>query len=373
MERRLMKIFTTLLILLIITSLGVFPATTVADKSGQDKAMDFMKKVLPINTSKYTIHLRIDTAPNGKALFNYNITNLQYELSRGESKLYVDFTIENDILTSCCIYPREEQVITKKQYTNLLEAVTDFLETYQIYTKTDSNNLITILKNVDLNKNSTITNENTKLIIITAFHPSMERNIITFRWVQVINGAEYPSFELTFDKDKSLFLSVDDSRTLYTIGDTSINISKEQAMDIALENLKQYSYEMSNGSIVSDLKASKANVVAKLWVWPPIDYEFKPYWDVRTYLDEVYPGSVFCIATFIWANNGEIISYGNSGPFDSSDYVGYETPATLPNSTLLIIVLTTIVTTISVVSIIGLVIKKKHKYLNSAKFRYHTQ
>jgi hypothetical protein len=44
MERRLMKIFTTLLILLIITSLEVFPATTVADKSSQDKACGFYGK-----------------------------------------------------------------------------------------------------------------------------------------------------------------------------------------------------------------------------------------------------------------------------------------------------------------------------------------
>jgi hypothetical protein len=345
-------------VLLIVTSLQVFPHTIRANQTSQDKAMDFMENVLPINTSKYTITLRIDTAAKGRSLFNYNISDLQYELSRGSSRVYVDFRIENDIISCCNIYPTEGPVITNKQYSNLHDAVADFLKTYQTYSKIDSNKLLSMLDDVNITEDPAITIENTKLTITTTLHPSMERNVITFKWVQVINGVEYPSLELTFDKDKCLFLQVADDRVLYTISDTAINISKEQAIDIALENLAQYSYEMSDGSIVSDLKASKDNAVAKLTV-SRSNYEFRPLWDVRILLDEEYPGSVFCIATFICTSNGEILSHGPSGPFNGSDYMSYETPSTTPDNTSIVIVIVAISAITIVASAIGLAIKKK--------------
>ena len=361
MEKRLTKLFITMFVLLIVTSLQVFPHTIRANQTSQDKAMDFMENVLPINTSKYTITLRIDTAAKGRSLFNYNISDLQYELSRGSSRVYVDFRIENDIISCCTIYPREGPVITNKQYSNLHDAVADFLKTYQTYSKIDSNKLLSMLDDVNITEDSTITIENTKLTITTTLYPSLGRNVITFKWVQVINGVEYPSLELTFDKDKCLFLQIADDRVLYTISDTAINISKEQAIDIALENLAQYSYEMSDGSIVSDLKASKDNAVAKLTV-SRSNYEFRPLWDVRIFLDEEYPGNVFCIATFIWVNNGEIISYGPSGPFGGSDYEGYKTPSTSLDNTLKAAFVVITLTTAIAASIIGwLVIKKKRK------------
>ena len=42
------------------------------------------------------------------------------------------------------------------------------METYQSYTKIDSNKLITMLDNIDITKKSTLTTENTKLTITHA-------------------------------------------------------------------------------------------------------------------------------------------------------------------------------------------------------------
>ena len=316
MKKRLVKIFVPLLALLIVTFLGVFPAPIVADQASQDKTMDFMEQVLPIDLSKYNINLKTDSTRNGTPPFfddNRKVTDLYYELSSESSMVYVDFRIEKDTIICCAVYPTEGQAITNKQYTNLYDAVTDFLKTYQTYAKIDSNNLMAMLNNVDLNKNSTITTENIKLTITTTPYPSLESNVITFRWVQVINGAEYPSMELIFDKDKCLFFSVGDDRLLYKLGDTSVNISEEQAINIAVENLKNYSYEMADGSIVKDFDVSNYGWVAELKTAPfdYVDYELRPYWDVRIFFDEIYPGNVFAISTFIWANTGEIISCGN--------------------------------------------------------------
>jgi len=137
--------------------------------------------------------------------------------------------------------------------------------------------------------------------------------------MQVINGVEYTGIHLTFDK-MGVFLSFGDDRPLFTIGDTAVNISKEQAITIAIENLKFYSYDMPDGSIVKDFKVSKENIEAIL-VTVPVDYELRPYWDIRMLLDEVYPGNVHGITAFIDANTGEVISYSNmafGGIYDDS-------------------------------------------------------
>jgi hypothetical protein len=231
-----------------------------------------------------------------------------------------------------------------------------------IYTKIDSSNLIAMLNNVDITKDSTVTKENTKLTITNSY--LLGRNQIVFSWVQVINGVESRiGTSLEFDTDGN-FISLGDSRTLYTLGDMSVNISEKQAIDIALENLKHYSYDMYEGEVVKDFKVSRNNIVATL-VTASVDYELRPYWDVRMTIDKVYPGNVHGITAFIWANTGEIISYSNmayGGTYNVDGSVGFsDTELASSSDNTLVIVVATIVVVIVVALAIGLVVKKKHR------------
>jgi hypothetical protein len=364
-EKYLMKKFVALFALLLVASLVVFPAATSASQTtNQEKAMDFIEKVLPsnIDLSKYTITLKGDStlleirSPEG-----YNVEDVSYSLT-SENSLLVGFSIENSVIKSCNIYPLEGQAITNKPYTNLCDAVTDFLKAYQVYTNIDSNNLIQMLNNVDLTKNSTITQENTKLTINP--HALGSEHYINFKWENIINDVAYTKLDITF-YDTYLLRSVIDTRKLYTIGDTSINISMDKAIDIAIEGLKSYSYEMPDGSIVKDFKVSKENVFATLET-ATFDYELRPYWDVRMILDEVYPGNVFGLSAFIWANTGEIISYSNmaTGGIDYADNANpsnVEPQPAISNNNTLVAVALTVIAVIIAASAISLIIKKNHK------------
>ncbi|MDR2719500.1 MAG: hypothetical protein LBC03_01680 [Nitrososphaerota archaeon] len=360
-----LKFFASLFALLLVASLAVFPAATRADQTNQEKAVDFMEKVLPIDLSKYTITLKADTTqtdvpqPEG-----YNMQSLLYSLSSENSELTAAFNIEKGKISWCSITPLSGQVITSKQYANLQDAVIDFLKTYQTYTKIDSNNLMKMLDNIDITKNSTITAENTKLTIDSRiFGPD---HLTNFRWEHMINGAAYTYLDLTFDSKTNFLLSVIDSRAIYTIGDTSINISKEQAINIALEYLQFYSYEMPDGSIIKDIKASKDNAIATLET-ARFDYEFRPYWDVRMLLDEVYPGNVFALSAFIWANNGEIIEFGNmaTGGIIYPDEVnvsdGTSVSDVVPPDNTLLFAFVAVVAVVVAALAVGLAVKKKRK------------
>jgi hypothetical protein len=391
-QKYLTKIFAPLLVVLIATSFfGAFsasvagqtavaqdnvPAPTPATGStppldpsqtaaAQEKAMDIIKNVMSVDLSKYTIELQINSIMDGVPLANDNrkITNLMYALTPIESKdensvIEVYFAVEKDVVMNYFITPVSSQVITTTQYANQHEAVKGFLEKYQTYTTIDSGNLIATLDNADLSKNSTTTKENTKLTVLANSFFGTEQ--ATLRWTYTVNGADYTALEISVNTD-GFVISVYDTRALYTIGDTSINISKEQAIDIALENLKDYSYDMFDGVVVSDFKVSRDNIVATL-VTGPVDYELRPYWDLRMMLDEVYPGNVQGITAFIGANTGEVISYSNmalGGDYtDNTNYTGAE--PTSPNYTLTAVMVTVIVAAIAIVTI-GLMIKRKRK------------
>jgi hypothetical protein len=347
------------------TGSNTSPLDTSQTTAAQEKAMDIIKNVMSVDLSKYTIELKINSIMDGSPLANDNrkITNLMYALTPIESKdengvIEVYFTVEKDVITNYFITPVSSQVITTTQYANQQEAVKGFLEKYQTYTTIDSGNLIAMLDNADLSKNSTTAKENTKLVVSNSLFGTTEQT--TLRWTHTVNGADYTALEIGVNTDGAV-ISVYDTRALYTIGETSINISKEQAIDIALENLTDYSYDMFDGAVVSDFKVSRDNIVATL-VTGPVNYELRPYWDLRMMLDEVYPGNVQGITAFIGANTGEVISYSNmalGGDYtDNTNYTNAE--ATSPDYTLTAVMATVIVVAIALVTI-GLMTKRKRK------------
>ena len=346
--------------MLIATSLiGVFPAT--AANQPTDKYTAFMENVLSVDIAKYDIEL---TSNFTNDILGRKITYMRYELISEQSNLGIIFSIEKGIITSCSVSLLDGKVLTTKQYSSQLAAVEGFLEKYQAYSEIDSNNLIAMLHNVDITKNSTITMENMKLTITNIFVGEISQTSLL--WTQVANGADYNLFDVTFDKEKN-FVTMGESRGVFIIGDTSVNISEAQAIDIALENLQFYSYEMPDGSVVKDFKVSRDAVVATLATYSGA-YELRPYWDIRMFLDEVAPGNVLGITAFIWANTGEIIEYGNmatGGTYYPDNTIDNTNPTdnaivSTPNSNVLIIGVTVgVIKAIIATSI--LVAKKKQK------------
>ncbi|MDR2202924.1 MAG: hypothetical protein LBE76_01185 [Nitrososphaerota archaeon] len=337
------------------------PSQTIA---AQEKALNIIQNVIQTDLSKYNLELKINSIMDGLPLSDIDrkITNLMYALTPIESNdnensvIEIAFTFEKNVLTSYFITPIDTQNISTTQHANCRDAIASFLEKYQQNTNIDSNNLITMLNNVNLSKNSTTTQKNTKFDILVSTFWGAEQTQL--KWTHTINGADYTKLEISVNAD-NIIISVYDTRALYTIGDASVNISKEQAIDIALGNLKYYSYALFDGEVVTDFKVSRSNVVAKL-VTSPVGYELRPYWDVKMMLDEVYPGNVHGIAVGIWANTGEFTAYSNMA------YGGYDVDDDVSDAgsyDYLIVFVVVVIVVVAVVALaFGLTTKKKtHK------------
>ena len=338
------------------------PSQTAA---AQEKALNIMRNVICVDFSKYNLVLESSSIDDAKPLSEdtREITSLWYVLIPLENVgdktagINIFFDLERDVVTSYYIVPIA-QIAANTQYTSQRNAIVGFLEKYQVYTNIDSSNLIAMINDVDLTKNSTTTQENTRLKVSANSLWGISQ--VNLRWTHTANGVDYTALEISVNAE-GFVTYLHDDRALYKIGDTSVNISMEQAVDIAIENLRTYSYKMPDGSVVKDFKMDKDATLPVLGV-VPVDYVLRPYWDISMYLDEVYPGNVFGIKVFIWANTGEIISYGNmaDGGISSIDAVNFSDADSSSGNMWVFVGVTIIAVAVAAIAI-GVVVKRRHR------------
>lgn len=329
MKKLLTRICVQLFIVLVVTSFGVFPISYTTDSHAEDLSRAFIDNALPVDLSKYNItlesHTTIDVIPilgaDGVPI-NMIKDTLQYTLKSEESTLRVRCRVQNNVVYYCSMDTVEGQVISEKQYVSLIDAAKSFLEKYQTYSKIDSVNLIDILDNADVTKNSSTIIGNTRFTISSINYYGVER--IYFKWAYTLNGADYTSLQIGFEKNGVLATFRDD-RDVYSIGDTTVNISHKQAIAIATEYSETYSYAMSDGSRVSGFNVTEDQSTAKLVAYPINSIVLRPYWHVELYLNQTYPGYVEGLTIYVWANSGEVflcsnIAHGGSENSDNSDF-----------------------------------------------------
>ena len=299
----------TVSIILMFKQLEVQPIMASDVKS---EALSFVKNVLPIDTSQYNMTLKrfVAQPPSSQGL----VTNalliavaqefVTYNLNSKDSSIDVYCAFTDNSLSNCNIYI-EKGSITGQSYSSNLNAAKDFLEKYQDYSGLNSTEMINMLSNADPTKNSTKTSGNLSL---TIKNQDSSDNIIggmtDFRWEITINGCNYPALEVSFSN--GFLYSLIDQRALYSTSSTTVNISKEKAIDIAMQSVGNYSYQMPNGAWVSgfQIKSSEATLV------PLVRYSnsLYPCWQVKLYADKMYPGSVNGFWVSIWADNGQVYS-----------------------------------------------------------------
>ncbi len=203
------------------------------------------------------------------------------------------------------MYVLKGSVISDQPYTDVVDIAKSFLQKYQAFSSLDSREMIAMLSNVDPTKNATVTLGNLKL---TVSHKDLTGTVfgdtIEFRWVQTFNGCDYLPVSIGFSD--GVFSGFLDHRGIYKIGDTSVNISKEQAIKIAMEAIKNYSYRMSDDWVVTGFDVIEEQAVANLHSQVKESNVLYPVWSVTLPLNGTYPGSVRELLVVIWAGSGEV-------------------------------------------------------------------
>ncbi len=276
----------------------------------KDRALDFIENVLPLDISKYNVTLIQDEVSSPFQPDDPTIEIMDYVLESSESKLDVSCAFTNDVLTGCILSVANGSVLPVQTSSNLIDTARLFLVKYQAFTGDNLTEMMNTLSLTDGTKSLTVISGNVKLNLQNVDIGNEEIDTI-FCWLYTFNGVDYTALGVTFRN--GVFYALRDDRSLYKIGNTDVNITKEQAIDIAMKYVQNYSYTGVTGSDenpqyveIGGFNITKENITAELNTYPRESSTLYPYWSVQLPLTETYPGNIWALQVSIWADSGEV-------------------------------------------------------------------
>ena len=275
-------------------SWGASPTTAVA----------FLRDVVYFDLTKYASTLESATVEYRAELGGIVEEIMKWSLTYDSSKVDVTFVFRNSSFYSYLL-----QVIEGTPYyyellpNNPIDSAKGILERYQQYSGTSHlEPMINMLEVAETSGNFEQTTGNIKLIRSGTTETKIEFQYTT-------NNIDYQAKTVVLSFDEYGFLeSFSDSWPLYSIGSTQVNISKEEAIDIAMEYAQKCTWT-ANGQTVNNFILEKDDAKAELW--PHVRDEplsLIPYWYVTIPLDGIYPGQVTLIAIGLWADTGGFVA-----------------------------------------------------------------
>lgn len=290
---------------------------TEQDKILQDNALRFLTNVAKLNTSSYHVEVFIDDTPGP----NYDKT-LKFNLTSGETKLDVLFLFRDNSLFWCTIYPvTGSPAFTTPKSSDVLSTAKDTLDRLQAFSAKEY--LPTVRSMLD-----TVTELRNSKTTIADFTQeiAVSGNTVRISWEPFANGLSNPQNKLTLEFENGHLSFFADYLSMFKIGSSDVKISEQEAIKIALEYARNYSWVQDNQT-VSNVNVLDSPVIANISLQNKGNNTLYPYWNIWLPLDKMYPGGVTAFHVGIWADTGEVafitpIGYGgdpNAVPSESQE------------------------------------------------------
>jgi hypothetical protein len=301
--------FTFFLCVLVVT----FAVSSVASPVYSDeltvpeKALAFLEDVVMLEMTEYNVTLEIGDARYPDELHGLAQHNVLCTLVSGESEMEAVFSFKNGSFAYCMLGTLDLPLYSEPQPTNIVDAVKDFLQRYQVYTGDpdfdgvrDYAEMRSILDTVDVTESVTAMLDRVQLEVISG------TGFTLFVWEYILDGVAFPWMTLEF---RSGFVcGFDDNWRLYTAGSTDIKFSEEEAVNVALEHLEDFSWTAGDEEVTEFEIVEEPRTVELITTMSREPLTLNPCWQIELYLDKTYPGNINRISVAIWADTGEVIS-----------------------------------------------------------------
>ena len=204
------KKISIIVILGLLTLAGQFYVVQSTSSTAQDRALAFIEDVLPIDSSKWNIELKVDSnATDTREHLDINNISasendrvLIYFLGSmvgTADSIEVIFIIRDSTFLQGVMNidnsPTYRQ--TYRQFMTSIsdDNVTNFLAKYQSWSGLDSTKMIEMLSNLNITENKSISSNN---ILMTVQHPSDDKTELSWTF---LNGSDSREFRISFQKD----------------------------------------------------------------------------------------------------------------------------------------------------------------------------
>ncbi|MEM3000550.1 MAG: hypothetical protein QXX34_08520 [Candidatus Bathyarchaeia archaeon] len=297
-------------------------------------ARKFLEKVLEIDLSRYTIWFNNSLVLPNDLGFRPRTVDLLYrfkEVSRNstDEAFSVSFTFINDKLAYCNFYINGP-FSSKKVSTDILDKAKGIVNKYIAWFSAEyAVPMLQMATPIQTLGNYTKIEDNVKFTITC--EPDVDTGEIGFvriGWNHFENGITFQrkTLSLSFTHDTLIFV---DTWNLYRVGSAALSISERDAVRIAKEAVKNYTYTAAD-YVGKTVVVGNFTVLGKL-LYVDLDtdcrsdyYTLYPFWEVYLCLDTMYLGGVTGLRVQIWADTGEVIGIYSTGSL--------ATPNSTPNA-----------------------------------------
>jgi DNA-binding transcriptional ArsR family regulator len=269
------------------------------------QAMAIIKDVVQIDVSKYQVTLESDVAETRSDLGGVVEEVMKYSLINSQSRIELTLRFRNSHfsllqLTQLEGLPNYPLLYTQRQPSDPLEAASGLLSRYKsVMNDSYLNEAATLLASA----NKTVADQtlgNTKLQL-SSYGDNAEVLVMFTE-----SGTDFAAKSLHMVFENRVLKQFSDDWFLFKVGNTQVNVTKEQAMLIAKNAAKDFSWTV-NGTKVAGFEIVDSPVSAEFYPHSKTsNLTLIPYWYVTLYLDKTYPGGVNVIAVGVWADTGEI-------------------------------------------------------------------
>lgn len=264
--------------------------------------VSFLQDVIQLNMTKYAARLESHSIEYPLTLGGIAEENLRYTFTSDESELNVDFRYRNQTLSRYRLDVLEfAPLYSQPQPTNILDMAASLLERYQNYA--DSPYLTQmrgLLETVTVVEDLQTTQGNMKLAIST------EGNDVEIQWMYTISGIDFQSKALNFRFDNGVLEELLDGWFLFSVGSTEVNVSSDEAVEIAKNSAKDFSWIVEGIEVTGFIIREEALSISLLPHGREDPLALVPYWYIILQLDKFYLGDINRIAVGLWADTGEV-------------------------------------------------------------------
>jgi hypothetical protein len=272
------------------------------------KAIDFLQQVTQIDTSHYQATLVSNVIDQPSDLGGILEQTVMYSLTSSDSKMDVYFRLRSNELSWYQIIMLDgSPVYSQPQPYSALDAAKGLLSRLAGYENAsylgNMNSMLSLVSNSM--QNMEITEGNNKLNV------TVSGDITQIVMIYTENGVDFSPkcVSLTFESNE--LTDFIDDYYLFTIGSTTVDVSSTQAIQLAMNAVKGYSWT-ANGTTVSSFTVLSEPVSIVFHPNTKNGLALYPQWIVTLYLDKVYPGGVNSLTVLIWADTGRVAQIQNS-------------------------------------------------------------
>jgi DNA-binding transcriptional ArsR family regulator len=273
-----------------------------------EQAKILINNVLQIDTSKYQLNLKGDTVQRRADLGGIIEEILQYSLVNNASRFDLTMRFRNGHFSLLQINQLEGSpsfplIYTVPQPTEVFQTCRGLLDRYKIAFNDSYMDQVSALMASAKANGGDQTFGDVKLQF-SSYDDYADVLLLYSK-----NGADFQAKSLHLSYQDKILTEFSDDWLLFKVGSTQIDVSKEQAVLIAKNAAKSYSWTVS-GTKVSSFQILDNPVSAQFYPKPGDSdiFTLYPYWYVTLYLDKTYPGGVSQIAVGVWADTGQVES-----------------------------------------------------------------